>query len=147
MKKSINNLKEYIEQDEIYQDYKKGIEPYHNDGNTDFEWFCIGHCKDIENVINELENLKQIEKEHQIINGKLREENQELRADYGTKAQVERDLLKEKNKKYKEAIDKAIEFIEWFRKDNMEYYKNKGVALTISECDGLLKILEGNSNE
>ena len=43
---------------------------------------------------------------------RLTEENQELKADYGTKAQVERDLLMEENQKYKEVINKAIEYIE-----------------------------------
>ena len=61
----------------------------------------------------------------------------------GIKFQVlESDNDLKKYKKYKEVIDKAIEYIEWFRKDNMEFYKNKCVALTISECDGLLDILK-----
>ena len=38
-------------------------------------------------------------------------ENEKLKAEYGTKAQVERDLLKEENEKYKEVIDDAIQFI------------------------------------
>lgn len=38
----------------------------------------------------------------------LQQENHQLKADYGTKVQVERDLLKEQNQKQKEVIDKAI---------------------------------------
>lgn len=56
-------------------------------------------CSDCEYL--DAENLR-------IENRFLREENQELKADYGTKAQVERDLLMEENQKYKEVIDKAI---------------------------------------
>ena len=41
---------------------------------------------------------------------KLDQENQELKADYGTKAQVERDLLMEENQKYKEVIDNIKRF-------------------------------------
>ena len=41
----------------------------------------------------------------------LEQENQKLKADYGNKAQVERDLLLEENQKYKEVIDKAILYI------------------------------------
>lgn len=40
----------------------------------------------------------------------LEKENQELKADYGTKAQVERDLLMEENQKYKEVIDNIKRF-------------------------------------
>lgn len=53
MSNAIKNLREYIDNDEIYQKYKKGIEPSHNDGSGDFEWFCINHCKDIEELIEE----------------------------------------------------------------------------------------------
>lgn len=42
---------------------------------------------------------------------RLTEENQELKADYGTKAQVERDLLMEENQKYKKAIDKLNDYM------------------------------------
>ena len=56
--KHIKNLHEYIVNDKIYQDYKNGIEPSHNDGNTDFEYFCIGHCEDIEWVLNKLKETQ-----------------------------------------------------------------------------------------
>lgn len=57
--KHVKNLHEYIVNDKIYQDYKNGIEPSHNDGNTDFEYFCIGHCEDIEWVLNKLKENQQ----------------------------------------------------------------------------------------
>ena len=42
-------LKEYINKDEIYQDYKqdKLMNP------SDFDKFCIQHCKDIEELLEE----------------------------------------------------------------------------------------------
>lgn len=47
-------LKEYIEKDEIYEDYKKD-----NLMNaSDFEKFCIQHCKDIEEILEEIRQLK-----------------------------------------------------------------------------------------
>lgn len=73
------------------------------------------------------EEIKQMIKENNNSNDNIRliesllgslkeldQENQELKADYGTKAQVERDLLMEENQKYKEVIDKAIEYIEQY---------------------------------
>lgn len=44
MKQTIERLKKYIKYDMIYQAYKQGYEPSHNDGSGDFEWFCIEHC-------------------------------------------------------------------------------------------------------
>jgi hypothetical protein len=47
-------LTEYIERDEIYQDYKK--DKLMNAG--DFDKFCIQHCKDIEEILEENKQLK-----------------------------------------------------------------------------------------
>ena len=50
---SKKRLREYIEEDKIYQDYKSsGKEP------SDFERFCFVHCRDIENVLNENQKLQ-----------------------------------------------------------------------------------------
>ena len=46
------SLKEYIDKDEIYQDYKQ--DKLMN--CSDFDKFCIQHCKDIEKLLEE--NLK-----------------------------------------------------------------------------------------
>lgn len=59
MKKTIKRLEEYVNSDMIYQEYKKGYRPSHNDGSGDFEWFCIEHCGDIEKILNEYKKLKQ----------------------------------------------------------------------------------------
>lgn len=61
---------------------------------------------------------------------KLKEENEKLKADYGTKAQVERDLLKEENEKLKAELklhqgalkreDEAIHIANDLEKENQE---------------------------
>lgn len=47
-------LEEYIENDMIYQDYKENklMNP------SDFDKFCIQHCKDIEELLEENKQLK-----------------------------------------------------------------------------------------
>ena len=49
------SLKEYIDKDEIYQDYKKNklMNP------SDFDKFCIQHCQDIEELLEENLELEQ----------------------------------------------------------------------------------------
>ena len=51
---SKKRLREYIENDKIYQDYKNS-----NKEPSDFERFCFVHCRDIENVLNENQQLKE----------------------------------------------------------------------------------------
>lgn len=48
-------LKEYINKDEIYQDYKQ--DKLMN--CSDFDKFCIQHCKDIEELLEENLELEQ----------------------------------------------------------------------------------------
>ena len=67
-------LQEYISTDEIYQDYKNG-----KTNLSDFDKFCIQHCKDIEELLNENQELIKINEEHRKLNGELREEKQELK--------------------------------------------------------------------
>lgn len=47
-------LKQYIDSDEVYQGYKNG-----NINLTDFEKFCIQHCKDIEEILEENQKYKE----------------------------------------------------------------------------------------
>lgn len=47
---SINNLKRYIEEDVIYQENKP---------ESDFDKFCIGHCKDIDTVLGYVKELEE----------------------------------------------------------------------------------------
>ena len=48
-------LKEYIENDDIYTEYKNGKMDM-----SDFDKFCIEHCKDIECLLNENEEQKEV---------------------------------------------------------------------------------------
>ena len=50
---SIDRLKEYLIDDEIYQKYLNGENNF-----NDFEKYCLNHCKDIDNVIRENARLK-----------------------------------------------------------------------------------------
>ncbi len=61
----------------------------------------------------------------------LQKENQELKADYGTKAQVERDLLMEENQELKK---QQKEFIEWLENE-------------INICDGFLDTIKSDLEE
>ena len=88
IEKNIKNLKEYIKEDDIYTRYKNGE---YNE-LSDFEMFCINHCKDIEVVLGnldalcdmqrtadiELKNARKINEEHQKENGLLREKIKQL---------------------------------------------------------------------
>lgn len=71
-KSHIKNLQEYINNDLMYQDFCKGKEPSHNDGNTEFEWFCINHCVDIAWVLNKLKECRTSEFEFWKENQKLK---------------------------------------------------------------------------
>ena len=48
-------LKEYINKDEIYQNYKQNKLM----NSSDFDKFCIQHCKDIEELLEENLELEQ----------------------------------------------------------------------------------------
>ena len=47
-------LKQYLEEDTIYSEYKSG-----KCAMSDFDKFCIEHCKDIECLLNEVEEQKE----------------------------------------------------------------------------------------
>ena len=57
---SEERLKEYVELDYVYQEWKR-------DENinelSDFDWLCVQHCQDIEHILNENEELKKKLKE------------------------------------------------------------------------------------
>ena len=48
-------LKQYLEEDTIYSEYKSG-----KCDMSDFDKFCIEHCKDIECLLNEVEEQKEV---------------------------------------------------------------------------------------
>jgi len=57
---SEDRLKEYIENDLLYQQWKKGD---NENVLTDFDWFCVQHCQDIEYILKENKELKEKNKE------------------------------------------------------------------------------------
>ena len=48
-------LKQYLEEDTIYTEYKSG-----KCDMSDFDKFCIEHCKDIECLLNEVQEYKDV---------------------------------------------------------------------------------------
>jgi FtsZ-binding cell division protein ZapB len=85
----------------------------------------------------------------------MEKEIEELKADYGNKAQVERDLLEQENEELKNKIDKAIEYIESNPKvyvyDDIIYvndiieWENSCAEINKTEfIKTLLKILKGS---
>ena len=48
-------LKQYLEEDVIYSEYKSG-----KFDMSDFDKFCIEHCKDIECLLNEAQKQKEV---------------------------------------------------------------------------------------
>ena len=48
-------LKQYLEEDVIYSEYKSG-----RCDMSDFDKFCIEHCKDIECLLNEVQKQKEV---------------------------------------------------------------------------------------
>ena len=48
-------LREYINKDYSYINYKTGVEE-----GTDFDKFCIQHCKDIEELLEENQKYKEV---------------------------------------------------------------------------------------
>ena len=65
------NLKTYIKEDIIYKEYLKNK----NKNFSDFDKFCIQHCKDIEELLEENEKLKA---ELQLYQGALSREHEAI---------------------------------------------------------------------
>lgn len=105
---SINNLKTYIEEDVIYQE---------NNPKSDFDEFCIGHCRDIETVLN---YIKELERE----NGYLR-------------------VIKNENEYYTENINLVTErMIKCIEKNVYKIEISKGNFVDIKELYTKYKELE-----
>lgn len=130
---SKERLKEYIEFDEIYQKYKLGVLP-----NSDFDEFCIGHCKDIENLITELERLE--------------EENRILKQSDKNTYESSQDMLAEQQ----ERIDKAIEYANNCLNNIANGIENNNYTIReLISCvptlqcihNSYLKVLKGDSDE
>lgn len=113
-------LREYINKDYSYINYKTGVEE-----GTDFDKFCIQHCKDIEELLEENEKLKA---DLQLHNGALKRENEAIHR--------VNDL--------EEVIDKALEYINNHLKQDMlsDFTGANYIQEYISEPDALLDILK-----
>ena len=103
-------LKQYLEEDVIYSEYKNG-----KCDMSDFDKFCIEHCKDIECLLNEVEEQKEVIQTYETLlktnieeNKQLKEENKELI-----------DYLKEKKKEYKELYNKSCDIIDFDRYESL----------------------------
>lgn len=55
IKRSIRHLEEYVSDDQIYTDYKADPD---NKELSDFDLFCVDHCKDVETLIAAYNELK-----------------------------------------------------------------------------------------
>lgn len=116
------NLKTYIKEDIIYQEYLKNK----NKNFSDFDKFCIQHCKDIEELLEENEKLKA---ELQLYQGALKREHEAIHR--------VNDLEK--------VIDKAKEIIMQPNIEIREYHSCDMDYVYVNEQ--LLEILKGGSNE
>lgn len=114
---SKERLKEYIKEDTIYNEYLEKNTSY----VSDFDKFCIEHCQDIKNILEENEKLKKGFNEAIHKATEFESEVYELRADYGTKAQVERDMLLEENRVIKSRWNELRRSI----KENINYIESQ----------------------
>ena len=106
------------------------------------EFYVLGHKFDginsIEDFINYIHNL---DKENKSLQSQLKakeEENEQLKADYGNLAQVERDFLKE-------VIKEAREYIKEHIRIDDEYPAY--MEMLITERDELYEILSKGENK
>ena len=100
---SRERLKEYISSDAAYQEYLGGkMQP------SDFEKFCIQHCKDIEEMLNEntyhKHHIKLLEQQISLLKSQLKQTNEVLDISTRAKNKYENELRKEILAKYKEII-------------------------------------------
>ena len=96
-------LKQYLEEDTIYSEYKSG-----KCDMSDFDKFCIEHCKDIECLLNENQELKeQLEEINNFINKASFVNIEQLMLDYCAK------------------VEQQKEFIEWLVKMSKDLFQNE----------------------
>ena len=103
IEKNIKNLKEYIKEDDIYTIYKNGE---YNE-LSDFEMFCINHCKDIEVVLGNLDALCDMQRTADIELKNARKMNEEYKK---TNKELRKEI-KKKEQQYFDEIDKKVDII------------------------------------
>ena len=118
-------LKQYLEEDAIYSEYKSG-----KCDMSDFDKFCVEHCKDIECLLNE---------------------NQELKEQLEVGEQQYNDLVEEKEKIQEQLSSNTLqfenqqkEFIEWLEDyiDTLKTESDSVEGLGICEYYTLLALEE-----
>ena len=133
-------LKQYLEEDTIYSEYKSG-----KCDMSDFDKFCIEHCKDIECLLNEVEEKENLQEQLDYLRG----------GEYLNQLRFERDMLQhvvdnsEVSKVDKEFIDmthkntellaQQKEFIEWL--EDM-LISELDIFTVVRVCDVLSKYKE-----
>ena len=145
-------LKQYLEEDVIYSEYKSG-----KCDMSDFDKFCIEHCKDIECLLNEIQELKeQIEVGKEQYND-LVEEKENLQeqlyylrgGEYLNQLRFERDMLQhvvdnsEVSKVDKEFIDMTHRNTELLEENQelekqLEEIKNEPLTNRIGRIDSIV---------
>ena len=106
-------LKQYIEKDEIYQNYKQNKLMNSND----FDKFCIQHCKDIDELLEENQQLKQ--------------KYENAVADYET-TMFEKEQLNSLVNSCQEEIRQLKKQLEEY-KDKINWYENFEINKTIDK--------------
>ncbi len=112
-------LKEYIDEDEIYKLYKQ--DRLHSP--SDFEEYCIQHCKDIEQALYDIKSLQhQLEEKEEYINimSEAFDELKMQKQDY-TQINILEMKLKEKDKVIDETIKSLNKYIIFSSEDRQEY--------------------------
>lgn len=136
-------LKEYLNRDEAYQDYKKGATNL-----SDFEKFCVEHCKDIETILNKNEELEAKLKLHE---GALKREHEAIHRanDLEKKVSLLNKMNEENYEKYcnelkknKEAVNEINRFIEIIKSQ-----PSKNDSYLLEKLNSFLYVLGSDSNE
>lgn len=114
---SKERLREYIEKDALYQEYLAGD----TKDLTDFDKFCIQHCKDIEELLKENEDLKkQLEG--------VREERDYL----FNKFDIQNKYLAEDNKELRKQLEEYKEELETWKKKYGKIYKDMNINIKLA---------------
>ena len=99
-------LKQYLEEDTIYSEYKSG-----KCDMSDFDKFCIEHCKDIECLLNENQELKeQLEEINNFINKASFVNIEQLMLDYCAKVEQQKEFIEWLENKMNETHYAVFEF-------------------------------------
>ena len=108
-------LKQYLEEDTIYTEYKNG-----KCDMSDFDKFCIEHCKDIECLLNEVEEQKEVIQIYETLLKTNIEENKQLKEQLETSEKARKESIRilgeyrhytlpteEQNRENEDIVDKA----------------------------------------